>query len=76
MNGVFTFVLLLVAIGACVKIFQAYLEHKREKGASDDELEGTLAKIEALEERVRVLERIITENPDTRFDLRRKIDSL
>jgi hypothetical protein len=76
MNGVFTFVLLLVAIGACVKIFQSYLEHKREKGASEDELEGTLAKIEALEERVRVLERIITENPESRFDLRRKIDSL
>lgn len=76
MNGVFTFVLLLVAIGASVKIFQSYLDHKREKGASDDELEGTLAKIEALEERVRVLERIITENPESRFDLRKKIDSL
>ncbi len=76
MNNVFTFVLLLVAIGACVKIFQSYLEHKREKGLSDDELEGTLAKIEALEERVRVLERIITENPETRFDLGTKIDSL
>lgn len=76
MNGVFTFVLLVVAIGACVKIFQSYLEHKRQIGSSDDELEGTLAKIEALEERIRVLERIITENPETRFDLRKQIDNL
>jgi hypothetical protein len=76
MNGVFTFVLLLVAIGACVKICQSYLDHKREKGTSDEEIESTLAKIEILEERVRVLERIITENPETRYDLKKKIDNL
>jgi hypothetical protein len=40
---------------------------------SNEELEETLAKIEILEERIQVLERIITEN---RFDLKKEIDSL
>jgi len=39
----------------------------------NEELEDTLAKIELLEERIQVLERIITEN---RFDLKKEIDSL
>jgi len=39
----------------------------------DPELEETLAHIERLEERIRVLERIVTEN---RFDLGREIDKL
>ena len=39
----------------------------------DTELEDALAKIDVLEERIRVLERIVTEN---RFDLKEEIDKL
>ena len=39
----------------------------------DPELEETLAHIERLEERIRVLERIVTEN---KFDLGSEIDKL
>ncbi|NNF49321.1 MAG: hypothetical protein HKN65_05660, partial [Woeseiaceae bacterium] len=44
----------------------------REKN-QDPELDETLAHIEELEERIRVLERIVTEN---RTDLKREIDGL
>lgn len=74
MNNVFTFVLLLVLIVSCAKICQSYLERRQEKKSNpDEEVEETLARIEALEERIRVLERILTEN---RYDLKREIDSL
>lgn len=73
MNNVFTFVLLLVAIVSFAKIVQSYIERKQEKDTSGEDIEGTLARIDALEERIRVLERIITEN---RYDLKREIDSL
>lgn len=73
MNNVFTFVLLLVAIVSFAKIIQGYIERKQEKDISGEDIEETLARIDALEERIRVLERIITEN---RYDLKREIDSL
>lgn len=73
MNNVFTFVLLLVAIVCCAKIIRSYLERRQERGSSAEEIEETLARIDALEERIRVLERIVTEN---RYDLRSQIDSL
>jgi hypothetical protein len=46
---------------------------KNKERESDPELEETLAHIEKLEERIRVLERIVTEN---RFDLKKEIDRL
>lgn len=68
--NVFTFVVVLVTVVMCARLVQVYLENR---GRSDDELDETIAKIDALEERVQVLERIITEN---RFDLKQKIDNL
>ena len=44
----------------------------RKKG-EDDELAAALKQVEALEERIRVLERIVTEN---KFDLRSEINKL
>jgi len=73
MNNVFTFVLLLVAIVSFAKIIQSYIERKREKDTSGEDIEETLARIDVLEERIRVLERIVTER---RYDLKREIDSL
>jgi hypothetical protein len=66
-------VVMIVAIVMCAKVMQAYLRRGDATPKRDEELEETLAKIDTLEERIKVLERIITES---RFDLRREIDSL
>ena len=73
MNSSLVFVLLLVAIVMCARIVQTYIGQRKKQPEADEELEETLAKIDLLEERIRVLERIITEN---RFDLKEEIDSL
>lgn len=73
MNSSLLFVLLLVSIVMIARIVETWIKEKRTKRESPDELEDTLSKISVLEERVKVLERIITEN---RFDLKREIDSL
>ncbi len=72
MNSLF-FVVCIVAIVFCAKVVTEYLKMratKEERGANADE---TLAQMEVLEERVRVLERIVTEN---KIDLRKEIDKL
>jgi hypothetical protein len=46
---------------------------RHEKQKNDPELEESLAKIDRLEERIRVLERIVTES---KTDLGREIDNL
>lgn len=46
---------------------------KKEKGEESTAVDEMLGQLEAIEERVRVLERIITEH---KFDLKREIDSL
>jgi hypothetical protein len=65
----------IVAIVFIADTVQKYLKLKGPKKTSDPdpELEETLAHIERLEERIRVLERIVTEN---KFDLGREIDKL
>ena len=73
MNGSLLFVLMLVSIVMIARLVETWLKEKRTKPENPDELEDTLSKISVLEERVKVLERIITEN---RFDLKREIDSL
>jgi hypothetical protein len=71
--NVFTFVFLTVTVVLCAKLIQSYIENRNNKLEATGEVEETLLKIERLEERVEVLERIVTEN---RFDLKRQIDSL
>lgn len=64
----------IVAIVFTALTIQKYLKMKNEeKREQDPELEETLAQIERLEERINVLERIITEN---KYDLGREIDDL
>ena len=74
MNTMF-WVVCIVAIVFTADTIQRYLKLKDKKQAaeSDPELEETLAHIDRLEERIRVLERIVTEN---KFDLGREIDKL
>ena len=73
MNSSLVFVLLLVGIVMCANVCNTYLKQRRQEPDNSDELEATLSKIDMLEERIRVLERIITEN---RYDLKKEIDSL
>ncbi len=73
MNSSLVFVLLLVGIVMFAGVIRTYLIQRNKEPENNKELEETLAKIDLLEERIRVLERIITEN---RFDLKQEIDSL
>jgi hypothetical protein len=71
--NVFTFVFLTVTAVLCAKLIQTYIEN-RSKGKAESEADDeTLLKIERLEERIQVLERIITED---RYDLKKRIDNL
>ena len=73
MNSTLVFVLLLVTVVIVGELVKTWMKQKNEKSGEDDELSETLQKIDQLEERIKVLERIITEN---RFDLKKEIDSL
>ncbi len=73
MSSSYVFVLCIIAIVMFASVIRAYLKHRYEKPEVDTELEETLAKVDVLEERIRVLERIVTEN---RFDLKKEIDQL
>ena len=73
MNGSLIFVLLLVSVVMCARIIETWIKQRNTEPSKIEELEETLSKIDVLEERIKVLERIITEN---RFDLKREIDSL
>jgi hypothetical protein len=72
-NSTFSFVVCIVFVVLAFQLARTYLENKNKKQPIDEELEETLAKIDKLEERIRVLERIVTES---RFDLKKEIDSL
>jgi cell division protein FtsB len=73
MNTLF-YVVCIVAIVFAADTIQKYLKLKdQEKKVRDPELEETLAQIERLEERIKVLERIVTEN---KYDLSREISEL
>jgi uncharacterized transporter YbjL len=68
------YVVCIVAIVFTADTIQKYMKMKNDKNAkSDPELEETLAQMERLEERIRVLERIVTES---KHDLGREIDNL
>ncbi len=72
MNTMFYVVCIVVVVFAADS-YQKYLKMKQKKEQHDPELEESLKKIEMLEERIRVLERIVTEN---KHDLGREIDNL
>ena len=74
MNSGLVFVIIIVAIVMCANVIETWLKQKNKKPADNgEELNDTLAKIEQMEERIKVLERIVTEN---RFDLKKEIDAL
>ena len=73
MNNTFAFVLCIIIVVMIAQVLQTYLKQRHMKPEIDKELEESLAKIVQLEERIEVLERIITEK---HYDLKREIDSL
>ena len=72
MNTMF-YVVCIVAVVFAADTYQKYLKMKHKEKQHDPELEESLAKIEMLEERIRVLERIVTES---KTDFGREIDNL
>ncbi|MGB5164208.1 MAG: hypothetical protein WBN61_03045 [Woeseiaceae bacterium] len=72
MNTLF-FVVCIVAIVVAGDTLQKYMKLKQSKQPDNEEIDQTLAEIERLEERIRVLEKIVTEN---KYDLKREIDAL
>jgi len=72
MNTLF-YVVCIVAIVFTADTIQKYMKMKNAEKPASDDLQEALALIERLEERIRVLERIVTEN---RYDLKREIDDL
>lgn len=73
MKEPFVFVLLIIFIVMAFRTIQSWLERREQKPAGNEEAEDMLAKIELLEERIRVLERIVTEH---KVDLKQQIDNL
>lgn len=73
MNGTFTFVFLLVCVVMGASVIKTWLAQKNSRTESDEYTVETLGKLEQLEERIRVLERIVTEN---RVDLKQQINDL
>lgn len=67
------YVVCIVAVVFAADSYQKYLKMKQAKQEQNPELEESLKKIELLEERIRVLERIVTES---KHDLGREIDNL
>jgi hypothetical protein len=63
----------IVAIVVIADTIQKVAKAKALKKNDDAELESTLARINELEDRIRVLERIVTED---KHDLRREINRL
>ena len=73
MNGTFVFIICVVAIVMGAQTLQKIIAARTAKKDEDPELEEALAQIDKLEERIRVLERIVTEN---KYDLRHEINKL
>jgi len=72
MNTLF-YVVLIVAIVMTADTIKKIHQTRNEKKKSDEETNEELAKLDELEERIRVLERIVTED---KHDLRREINRL
>lgn len=72
MNTLF-YVVCIVAIVMTASTIQKIYTMRHEKKASDEKNDDEMARLDQLEERIRVLERIVTEE---RHDLRREINSL
>ena len=72
MNTLF-YVVLIVAVVMTADTIQKVYKMRHQKRETDEKTDEELVRLDQLEERIRVLERIVTED---KRDLRREIDSL
>lgn len=72
MLNVFEFVIVLVIAILGFRLWETRIKQKHEVTEEADD-QGLQSKLEALEERIQVLERIVT---DSQFDLRREFEDL
>jgi len=74
MTNVFTFVFCIVTVVLLSGLLKTWIENrKRNDETIGPEIDEMLGTIESLEERIRVLERIVTAH---NYDLKKEIDSL
>jgi len=73
MSGSHIFVIVILAMVFAFSTLRSWLKHGNKVPDTSDEAEAMMSKIDALEERIRVLERIVTEH---NIDLKQQIDSL
>lgn len=73
MNNVFVFVLSIVGIVMTAGVVQTYIKEGRKRAETNEDAAEMIATIERLEERIKVLERIVTEK---HVDLKAEIESL
>ena len=69
----FLFIVCIVAIVCTADTIQKIYKARAAKQENDSDTDETLAKLDQIEERIRVLERIVTES---KHDLRREINKL
>ena len=73
MSNIFVFIICIVAIAMTAEVIKVYIEKKNAGPVEIDGLDDALSKLDQLEERIQVLERIATES---RPDLKKMIDEL
>ena len=69
----FLFIVTIVAIVCAADTIQKIYKARSAKQESDLDTDEAMVRLDQLEERIRVLERIVTED---KYDLRREINSL
>ncbi len=72
----FEFVIIIISLSFLYKLLSVWIQHKDSRRAGErasDEAIATQQRLNDMEERVRVLERIVT---DERFDLKRQFRDL
>ena len=69
----FTFVFLVVLVGCAVGAYSIWQDGQNKRRHNDGDLDNLVGEIEALRERVQVLEEIVT---DQKYQLRRELDNL
>ncbi len=67
------FVVCIVAIACATAVATEWIKARKTRDEKNDGFDDAAAQIDALEERIRVLERIVTEN---KYDLKKEIERL
>jgi len=70
--NVFEFVLILLVIVFVYRVVDTYIKSRSDRDKNSEDI-GMDARLQEMEDRVRVLERIVT---DDRYDLKRKFEDL